>query len=540
MRKQRVSLLARISLLFVALAVGVATPASASGPVERFLQILAHPTDPKTMVLRYGAASQGFLFSRDGGQSFALMCSSAVAPELPVNDRINRLSLRVVPASAAVTIDGSGALLFGQYGALWSDDASGCAWKKEPAFDGKWPYSIKRDAREPNLVWAAVSTTTGEAETMDTRVELTRRDAAGVWSVIAPIRKLAIGQLVLDGDLVVSADATKRRIYTSMLVAGLMGYSQAYVLVSDDDGKTWREHPLPTEQEALNLLAVDPGNPDTVLAVVGRDNQADSLLLSRDQGATFQPYGDFRTVSDVTFGPDGRVYVADAGDSGGDDTQGGLYTASKLGEPLVRVGSTQYIECVHYQALTGKMFACNRDRFGELDPSTGTIKELTRIDTVSSFLQCPGKDIQVACELQLNAGASWCCAGHYPFSRVCDEYNVTKRPDGARVYCGLAGREYDMPSDAGTGAPPRIDSGVSLPDAAVGAGLPDASGTTTSVSRDSGGPAPHGRPSKSSGCAAGGSAAPSSPASIATWGMMLFALSWIRRRHRRECRRASR
>ncbi|HEX5659847.1 MAG TPA: hypothetical protein VFX59_21780 [Polyangiales bacterium] len=191
-----------------------------------------------------------------------------------------------------------------------------------------------------------------------------------------------------------------------------------------------------------------------------RDSATDTLLLSEDGGASFRSYADVREISGLAFAPDGRLFVGDAGDSSSNTATGGLWTAARTGEPLTLLAGTQFVDCLDWDREANLLRACKRDHFGTLDPVTGVFSERARLDTVAAQLSCPGTDVVAACGAQLNAGASWCCSGHYPFTPFCSAYDVTI--EGAqRVYCGLAGQEFDR----NAGRAPRADSGT--PPAAI-------------------------------------------------------------------------
>jgi hypothetical protein len=447
--------LARWFFLAAFLSVFTTHPARASGPVERLLQLLVHPSQPELLVVRYGAGagSHGYLFSRDGGRSFRLACSANVSPNPANTLAVQRISTRPIPATAATLVDQRGAVMFAQYGATWLDDATGCTWGEVPELHDKWPLSLKLDPRDPALVWSVVNTAAAAGSGQRSRFELMRR-AAGGWTNLGSIREVDLDKAVIDATLAVHADAGARRLYASVLMMGARGVSAGYLLRSDDDGTSWTEHALPKEQERLNLLAVDPTHPDRVLAAISRDGAADTLLLSSDGGASFASYFEPRAVGGVTFDETGRVFVADIGDGAELEVDGGLFTAARLGEPLVKVPNTAGVDCVVYQPRGRRLFVCHGDRFGVLDPRTGALDELLRLDQVTDFIACPGKDLHAICQNQLNSGPSWCCAGHYPFTPLCGEYDVTTRPDNGRVFCGLSGREYDRPADAGTAPEP--------------------------------------------------------------------------------------
>jgi hypothetical protein len=429
---------------------GASVPAAASGPVERIVQVMPKPGKPDSLVVRYGVASNGFLYSEDGGKKFAATCVSAVAPELAKTfDRLNKISLNPIASTAAVTMDGAGRVMFSQYGSMWMNDGTGCKWERLANFDGKWAFSIKTDPADPGVVWAAVATTVEEG-TAEARsdVELWRRNAQGTWETAGAIVKLAPGNILYDGDLLVSVKDGKTRVYATLRAGGAT--LTQHVTSSDDGGKTWTNTRLSGEFDALNLIAVDPTNPDRLLGALSRDGGPDRLLISTDRGVTFKDYlNGLRAISGATFDPTGRVFIGDVGDATSEDTVGGLYTAAKLGDPLTKIAGTQTIDCVHHDAQTGKLYVCQAEKFGVADPTTGKVTNLVSINTVPEILTCPGRDMVEECKEQLNEGPSWCCAGHFPFTPFCGQYDVTQTASGRRVFCGKSGREYDSPPDAG-------------------------------------------------------------------------------------------
>ena len=500
---------------------GTVSVVQASGPTERLVQLLANPTNPNALVVRYGVATHGFLYSNDGGKSFRAMCSEAVAPTLQGSERLDKISQRTVASTAATAIDANGRVMFSQYGSLYTDDGTGCTWTRVPDFDGRWAFGLQADPQDPNVVYAAVSDAADEVDqSSSTSVDLMRRDASGVWSVVGPITSIPPGNLAYDGNLIASAFEGKTYLYLTMNIGGLGGYRQ-HDYVSEDSGKTWQDFLLPLELDSLNLLAVDPQNPARVLAALSRDAQPDALLISDDKGKTFKPYADnLRAISGVSFDPDGRMYVADAGDASSAETVGGLFVASKLGEPLTHIGGTEYIDCVQRHGQTGKLYVCSADRFGTADPSTGAFSELIRLESVSQMLSCPGRNLVEECKSQLNEGPSWCCAGHFPFTPICGAYDVTRLPDGRRVFCGLSGREYDRP---------RGDAGVpnaSAPDAAAPAlPLEEPSGSGRRPASASAGASE----SSSGGCALGAGANGGFASALAALGLLLLSARRTRR-----------
>ncbi|HEX5659848.1 MAG TPA: hypothetical protein VFX59_21785 [Polyangiales bacterium] len=228
----------------------LATPVRASGPVERMVQVLVQPNDGAHLVVRWGIASEGFLISRDGGNSFAALCSQAIAP----NEKLRSLSGQKVPTAAATLIDATGKLLVGQLNGLWTDDGTGCGWSRQ--LDPDWVNALRLTASGDVL--ALVTVRAGEGSAITARAELRRRDAAGGWTRVGPLRPEQPMQRVYGAELV----AGPTRLYASAAVAvGSLDVRETFrVFASDDGGVSWRENPeLPrAQQDGFVLLAVDP------------------------------------------------------------------------------------------------------------------------------------------------------------------------------------------------------------------------------------------------------------------------------------------
>src|SRR6185503_9190446 len=134
--------------------------------------------------------------------------------------------------------------------------------------------------------------------------------------------------------------------------------SNYVIRVSDDDGATWTEHVYGAAGGLLNVQAVDPTNPDRLVISIERPGDAgplpataDSVLVSSDQGKTFEPYLTVTEIGGVAFAPDGRVWIGDAG-NGLDPTQPqGLYFAKSLEEPATKLPMSNYpVQCLGFQS----------------------------------------------------------------------------------------------------------------------------------------------------------------------------------------------
>ncbi|MDB4987815.1 MAG: hypothetical protein JWN04_2993 [Myxococcaceae bacterium] len=484
--------------LSVTMLTAVASPqkAQASGPVERMVEVLLSPSDPNVVVVRWGVASQGYLFSSDGGHSYKAMCSQAINAD--ASDKILRLTGVSVPSAAATLIDTHGRLVVSQTDGLWTDDGTGgCGWTQQ--LKGQWPFSVLRDPKLPDELIAVVNT----YSTTDAQAHFMRRAADGVtWHELGALLPALPGQHAYGGVMIAGRTARGTQLYASINVTAPgadPSTETALIVSSSDEGVTWtRGSPLPPEQASITLLAIDPNEPKRILATIQRDDAADTLLLSEDGGATFRTYQEIRETSGVVFGPDGRVYLSDAGDSTSPDAIGGLYTAAKLGDPLTQVANTSLLDCITYDPSSQKLFACVRDKVGLLDPVSGAFVAYTELNDIPALVECPGVDMAAACLTQLNAGASWCCAGHYPFTPFCGDYNVTMR-NGQLLYCGVSGRIFDAMSGR---APPDAGVPVSSLDAGTRGNASDSGSEhdATAPVLDAGSPAGSSSKSDAGGC----------------------------------------
>jgi BNR/Asp-box repeat len=502
----------RFRLLFASLLLcwAVGDVAHASGPVERLVQVLLHPSDPNVIVVRWGVASDGYLYSRDGGKTFAALCSTAITPNAAAGSKLRRLSGREIPSTAATLIDASGHVLVTQIDGLWSDDATGCSWSKDPVLDGYWPYALVLDPRQSGELLAVVNKQSSTGTDRESRARLMRRDASGAWSNFEQSGELVphvAQQQAYGTDLIAVATGAGEKLYANVAVSiGLSPTQEIRIVSSTDGGKTWSAgFSVPIEQvDGFALLAVDPKAPNRLLAAQHRANAADSLLLSEDEGKTFAEYAQLREITSATFAPDGRVYIGDVGDgSAGENASGGIYTAAQLGQPLTKIDNTATVDCLTWSPSKNALYVCQSYRVRLFDPAQGSYQEVLNINTVPALLSCPKLDVAMACQEQLNMGPSWCCTGHYPCSPFCSMYDITEH-NGQRVFCGVSGLQNDL--DVGRTCESLTGTDAGVADAgARDAGARDASAPT----RDAGsqldaGKVTDNKPGKSDGgCALG-------------------------------------
>lgn len=529
----------RVGITAAALAFPLAlTPssASASGPVERLLQVIRNPNDASEIVLRFGAASEGLLFSRDGGHSFRALCTGAIG----VDDSKNPLSSISVAGrkyKPTAIMDGKGKLIVTTFDKMWSDDGTGCSWQDDSAkLGGAWIISTALDPKTQELL-AIVNITSSTEDSWLARSEVRRRTADGSLELVGSLMPTDPNIRALGDDLRAAPTETGVRLYASVVAArGPIDAPQLTSVVrSDDGGRTWTNNPLPKELEDADfgLLAVDPANADRVLGSVRFSDRADPLYLSQDGGKTFSKYGEVQESSGVTFAPDGRVFIGDAGDSSVGNRPGGVYTAASLGQPLSKVpasvpAQSDDVDCIDYDAQTNKLRICKLNRFGELNWKTGEFAELTQFEAVSGVLECEGKDIKATCAPQFNAGASWCCTGHYPFTDFCGDWDITS-VNGRPVSCGLSGRTTDIAAGRG---PTIQDAGAAAPPAAAAPATSEGEGPLMSLYGESesvNATSSQANVASTTGCALG----ENSGRGIMSFSLLLFGAAVVRRMRRK-------
>lgn len=132
--------------LICGLVVGDATiPRTArADSIEQLVQGVSHPTDRGTIVLRYESGGGGIVLTRDGGASWQLLCSDAIASDSS--------GLR-----GAVALAADGSMHAGTYHGLYGGSADACRWTLEPALEGLWIRDITGDPRDPAVLLAVSS-----------------------------------------------------------------------------------------------------------------------------------------------------------------------------------------------------------------------------------------------------------------------------------------------------------------------------------------------------------------------------------------------
>jgi len=179
------------------------------------------------------------------------------------------------------------------------------------------------------------------------------------------------------------------------------------------------------------LQAADPTNPDRVVISIARPGdgsvplsaQADSVLVSIDQGASFKPYVTVTEVGGVAFASDGRVWIGDQGNALDPTQPVGLYFAKSLAVTPAKLPNANYpVQCLEYRKETDTLYACERVTFGTVDVTDGSFTTSLDVGKVARFVECQGIDMAKTCETQL-CGA-YCGLGHFAMAPVCCAYDT--------------------------------------------------------------------------------------------------------------------
>ena len=503
------------TILLLTLCVALQASTAFAGPVERMFEIAHHPSNPDGIVVRYQFGGTGLLFSRDGGRSFRLLCASAIDMARP---------------GGPITLTQDGHLLMGTFDGVWQDDGKGCAWGLVEPLRTRWITDFAHHPLDPSST-LAVTSNGGEGASNG----IARRDGSGGWT------DLGLREPVQISRVRATKTPTGMRIYESVFRTELMsmdgGLPQTMyaIRVSDDEGKTWREHPQMLSPGSVRIEAIDPSNPDRILVSASSPMAGATLFVSSDQGTAFTEYLKLSAFGGVTFAPDGRLWIGEPTSTSSGGASRGLWFAKSLGEAPAKVADFG-VECLSYQAATQTLLTCQPYSFGKVDVTTYKFEELFRFAAAKEFVSCDGVDMKATCRAQLCN--DYCGAGHFANAPLCCVYNETDSCGPAIAVSEGTAEANACPGvslNAGASAPAGSGASAGATSAAVSgssaAGVSAAAGNPTSA-----GGAGASTPNGGSGCSlraqSGGSDGLHS-----VWVAVVGLLGWRwRRRARRPLR----
>jgi hypothetical protein len=500
-----------------------ATPVQASGPVEAFFGAAVDPSNPSRLVLRYTntGSRAGLLYSLDAGATFGLLCTDGIAasalsaPDGPAVGPIFGTSLSRM---RMMHVTDSGTTLIGSGSGLVVDDGTGCTWRAASELAGLYISGIARHPKDGRVAFIVTNGATAASNE-----GLWRRDADGSLQKLASWPKPPVGETRSQSGLLVASRGSGLRFYSLSL------RSRNVLLVSDDQGKTWREHTVEADERAwFELVAVDPTDADRLVAVLRRSSDSDdpefekdTIVVSHDGGASFKEYVDVTELSGVLFAEDGTLWIGDAGKTTTLDLPMGLYRAAPgLTKPPEQLLSDEPVTCLAQRPGASTLYACRRFEFGTFDPESKKFTKLVDTLSVQQFVSCDGRDVVKDCRNQL-CESGWCGPGHFAKAPFCAAYN--------EPYCGNHADGWDDEPDS-PGSPGRPGAGVR------DSGVPPIG---SPQDEPDGGPAANPPSSRDKGrdCSVRGAGLGSSP--WFAWAAGLFVLPWALSRRKRLARSVS-
>lgn len=450
-------------------------------------------------------SNRGLFFGDPGAQRYASMCNDALG--ITTTDR---------PA-LALTADDS--LLAGTYGGLFRTRDRGCHWEPVANLGETSVPAVAQVPGEPDHLYVA---TFGAA-------------ASGVLETVDGGQTFRSLMSLGDNDVLnalLMAPSDPSRLYasgTSVTSAGMLSY---YVLRSVDSGASWdRLEWVPQGEElGLTLLAVDPSDPDRLIAKATASEpmqMPERLLVSRDAGASFDsPLAVFALV-DAAFEQmaDGvRVWVAGKQGLWRSDTALESFEQLPDSEEMTCVvqHGDQMLACGKYAGLTAAAQA-GKNGVGVLGAS-GVFEPFMGIAEVVEPVQCaedsttpttcaqPWQDFQrevqggsvaggASMSPAAGAGAALtqtAGAGVAPM-QVAGAGAAPTQAAGGSAPGGAAG----MPASSSAGGPAASGGAAGMVAQAPPTSTPPVSGTSGSAGADSGGCSALARPSAGAGPALG-------------------------------------
>lgn len=329
----------RALLLVLLGAIALPSVAHAHGREPSVGLITFDRSNPDHIVMR---TTWTLLESYDGGASWFWRCAVAVGYERTTED-------------PPVVIASDGTIMAGIFNGLVRGDADGCnfAPNRDEDVDNLYLIDLIDGPEGPAVSYGVTS----PGDHPNTVVRST--DDGASWTVLGT----PSDEVLLERVRVAPSDPS--RIYVSGAIPARGGMERrALFFRSDDGGRTYTETQIPLEgaERNVHVLAVDPTNPDRVLARMVRlvtDEVPERLLLSEDGGAHWETAASLLEITGLTFSDDGsQVWV------GGWD---GAFLRSDLGgavgsfEPVAGQEALR-VRCLGYRPGatpgTGELWIC--------------------------------------------------------------------------------------------------------------------------------------------------------------------------------------
>lgn len=389
-------------LLMCAAASMVSTTALA-GPVEILDGVSINPADPSHLIVPYRYGGGGMFVSKDGGKTLSWLCSAGIAP-----NAVNR--------NGRAFVGGDGSIYLGLFDGLIKGSADGCGFAPVPELDKKYIADLAADPIDPKRMYIITTNAMG-AENF-----VWVNDGSGTFTQLGT----GVVQFLDSLDVVKNGDA--RRYYVTGVVTNMMTNEVKYsVRVSDDEAKTWTEEAYDIAQfgpmdmyAEFSIVAVNPTNPDHIVARVWRKQAIDSLVYSTEKGkaGSWKLLAEPTEVDSVTFTPEGVLYFGDS-----DQKTKGVFVVEKTGDAPKLLNDTWKPTCLAWDAGNQRLLGCgNFYLFGEVSTESGELEPLLDLRCTEHMVECAGQeDMKKVCEPQ--ALADFCHLSHWVIAPVCDVYD---------------------------------------------------------------------------------------------------------------------
>ncbi|HTB75378.1 MAG TPA: MYXO-CTERM sorting domain-containing protein [Polyangiaceae bacterium] len=437
------------------LAVLSARPAAASRSPS-IHGIVFSPSDPNLVVAR---ASYGILPSHDNGGSWSYLCDDALGL---IGDSYDDPVIGLTAGNALVVGLGGES----NQGLEVSPDV-GCSWScvGGPLARQAIADSVVRpDKPHVALVLAWTHSASDAGISVVSGQVFQSADDGAHWAALGNPIDPSISVQTID---VSRADASGNY---SIYVSGMRDQT-ASLLISNDEGGTWTEHPLPafdpTTENSLDIGGVDPADPErlylrTRAPATGGQSR---LFMTTDGGASFTTLATFQVPAPIDGEATGEVLAFALSPDGSKIYAGtredGLFVASRA-DMVFRKTSPIAVWCL---ATRGQeLWVCSGEASNALggpfvigettDDGAHFTSKLATITTLCGPLSCPaGTRTSLACNATVSGGQ---CQS--AFDDLCQLFDVNAMCGTCASDAGLVADAAGAPGDASTVKPPSSTS----------------------------------------------------------------------------------
>jgi hypothetical protein len=450
---------------FAALLAASATLLSSTAyasPVEYFSGLSLHPSDPKKVVLGFESGLAGLLVSSDGGKTFRMRNSQSVRKD----------GSAIFPRERFPLLYTASALLVGGEDGLLAGDLESCGLTQASVTPDNFANALALHPRDPDVAFIATGKgTLGQPG-------LFRRAKSGD---ITQLGQSDTTPVLVRKMFAVTHAAGMEQLRIVQFVSPFSAGPDA-VRYSDDLGVSWTEHPIGMASDAeLSAFGVDPLDPNVFIVGLNKTandgtDPVDEVLLSKDAGKTFAPYiSGVVNAGEVAFAPDGRVWLG--------DRAGGLWQATRLGQPATKVASIAP-SFLAWDTSANALLVAQKYELGRFDPKDSKYALMFRIHEVSAFVSCAGEMLRQDAQTTEQMCMHFCNGTHYWYGQFCSMYN------DVRAICGLGTLQTQfaeqLPAADGSPRLPGFEATFPLPGQDGGVGPGDAGTSDAGVSVDAG------------------------------------------------------